>query len=102
MTLQVGTLQETVTVRGGGIPTKRLRTTVIGAVHANGAGVRHDGAGRQLKPPMKVQRRPAALQAGVGRRTTSKASILMQAVIGVDGKVQERRSGVAGERGLGG
>ncbi len=89
MTLQVGTLQETITVTSG----ERQRRRCARRVSARAASPRAPACGStelggNLKPPMKLRDvRPRYRQALVDANV--EGIVLLQARIGVDGKVQE-------------
>ena len=83
--LPVGTLRETVTVRGGmpGVDGDRYVQTAAPDAAPSCAS----NAAGQLTPPAKIRDvRPRYKQAWIGQNL--KGSVLMQATIGVDGKVR--------------
>ena len=83
--LPVGTLRETVTVKGGAPGADRERSVQTAAPDA--APTCGSNAGGQLSPPAKIRDvRPRYKQAWIGQNL--KGSVLMQATIGVDGKVR--------------
>jgi TonB family protein len=85
VTLEVGTLQETITVRDGpASPTVSRRQTSAPDVLANCSTQPNSGG---IKPPMKVQdRRPA--YPGSMRGTDTEGRVELAATIGVDGAVK--------------
>ena len=83
--LPVGTLRETVTVRGGAAGADGERNVQTAAPYAAPACA--SNAAGQLTPPTKTRDvRPRYKQAWIGQNL--KGSVLMQATIGVDGKVR--------------
>src|SRR5205085_12653793 len=84
MTLQVGTLRETVTVRGGD-PDIQKSTTAVRIPSAPACGTTELGG--NLKPPMKLRDvRPRYKQQW--RDGNIEGEVLLQATIGVDGRVR--------------
>lgn len=87
--LQVGTLQETITIRGGaGInPDQPSRTMTTAKTGSTVPRCGTTELGGNLKPPMKIKDvRPRYRQAWVDKNV--EGNVLLQAVIGVDGKVR--------------
>jgi len=83
--LPVGTLRETVTVRGGGNDRDGERSVATAPAHP--APTCAPNAAGQLSPPAKIRDvRPRYKQAWAGQNL--KGSVLMQATIGTDGKVR--------------
>ena len=87
LTLQVGTLKETILVTSGD-PNEGLRKTVSASRAAAPPACGSTELGGNLKPPMKLRDvRPRYRQALIDANV--EGSILLQARIGVDGKVRE-------------
>ena len=87
VTLQVGTLQETITVRSDGSSDEAVRATTSARSTPKVPVCGTTELGGNLKPPMKVKDvRPRYRQTWVANNI--EGSILMQAIIGVDGKVR--------------
>ncbi|HEX8029647.1 MAG TPA: M56 family metallopeptidase [Vicinamibacterales bacterium] len=88
--LQVGTLRETVTVRGGAGSTAAdlaARTVVRASKAATVPACGNTVVGGNIKPPMKVKDvRPRFRQAWVD--ANQEGSVLLQALIGIDGRVK--------------
>jgi TonB family protein len=87
--LQVGTLRETVTVRGGGTPepvgSARTVTTAPSSYTAPACGT--TDVGGNIRPPRKVKDvRPRFKQAWVD--ASQEGDVLLQALIGTDGRVK--------------
>jgi TonB family protein len=84
--VRVGTLQETISVTGGG-PGSDSPRHVETAVAPNQRSCTPSTAGGQLTPPMKIRDvRPRYRQEWIAARL--EGVILMQASIGIDGKVK--------------
>ena len=87
VTLQVGTLQEMITVRSDGSADEPVRTTTSARATPKVPVCGTTELGGNLKPPMKVKDvRPRYRQAWAANNI--EGTILMQAIIGVDGKVR--------------
>ena len=87
VTLQVGTLQETITVRSDGTSDEPVRKTTSATSTPRTPVCGTTELGGNLKPPMKVKDvRPRYRQAWASNNV--EGTILMQAIIGVDGKVR--------------
>jgi TonB family protein len=85
MQMAVGTLRETVTVRGGGTDGDGARGITSARVTPKTPSC--TSAGGQITPPMKLRDvRPRYRQAWANANV--EGSVLMQATIGVDGKVK--------------
>ena len=87
--LQVGTLRETVTVRGGGTsePTAAARTVTTAPSSATVPACGTTDVGGNIKPPRKVKDvRPRFKQAWVD--ASQEGDVLLQALIGTDGRVK--------------
>jgi TonB family protein len=83
--LPVGTLRETVTVKGGSPALDGPRSVVTAPPYA--APTCAPNAAGQLSPPRKIRDvRPRYMQAWLGQNR--QGSVLMQATIGTDGKVR--------------
>jgi len=83
--LPVGTLRETVTVKGGGLDMDGPRSVATAAPYS--APTCSPNVSGQLSPPRKIRDvRPRYKQAWAGQNL--KGSVLMQATIGTDGKVR--------------
>jgi TonB family protein len=84
MTLQVGTLRETVTIRGGD-PDIQKSTSAVRMPAAPACGTTELGG--NLKPPMKLRDvRPRYKQQW--REDNIEGEVVLQAIIGVDGRVR--------------
>lgn len=91
VTLQVGTLTERVTVRagdgGGADPATRTVTTAARPGYDKKPPCGSTEVGGNLKPPMKLKDvRPRFRQAWVDSNT--EGNVMLQAIIGVDGRVR--------------
>lgn len=83
--LPVGTLRETVTVKGGGLDTDGPRSVATAAPYT--APTCSANVSGQLSPPRKIRDvRPRYKQAWAGQNL--KGTVLMQATIGTDGRVR--------------
>ena len=89
MTVQVGTLKETVTVKSGEVPSPFVpRYTTRPACATNAAGGSPTDVGGNLRPPFKLKHvvpRYKSEWASAGLA----GNVLLQAVIGSDGKVRD-------------
>ena len=96
--LPVGTLRETVTVRGPGVAADEARK-VASAANYTAPACTPSEVGGKLTPPRKLRDvRPRYKAEWAGRNL--KGSVLMQATIGLDGKVRNVESVAAGEADL--
>lgn len=89
VTLQVGTLRETITVSGAGTASSEPQAISPARIKSAMAAPRCGSTelGGNLKPPMKVKDvRPRYPQAMIDGRV--EGNILLQALLGVDGKVR--------------
>lgn len=88
MTVQVGTLKETVTVKAGDVTTPFVPRYVPAACGANARGGNSTDVGGNLRPPSKLKHvvpRYKSEWASAGLT----GNVLLQAVIGSDGKVRD-------------
>lgn len=85
--LQVGTLQETITVTGGGAPADRAARAASTAPSIAPPVCGNTEVGGNIKPPRKLKDvRPRFKQAWVD--ASQEGTVLLQALIGTDGKVK--------------